>query len=134
MACQSGCSCNGGCQETTHTSICGCDQPISTEPVGTACDRDRKNNVWVEGADADGNGGICLLDNLCEQQIVDIIQRDEVARVDLIRVSTNPELHKLAVTVPRLPGHNEGDKLQQEMNQGTLPFYTVFRGQPPFAQ
>jgi len=138
MSCQSDCACGGSCPDTTHQG-CGCNAlptgPVTPEQPCTACDRDRRNNVWVEGAvDSNGVGGICLLDTLCEQQIVDIIQRDERARQDLCRVTSNPELHKLAATVPRLPKVNEGDELQKEINQNTIPFYTLFRGQPPFAQ
>jgi hypothetical protein len=95
---------------------------------------DRKNNVWVEGADADGNNGICLLDTIEEPQLIDVLQRDPLARTDLKRVTSNVYLQNLADTLPMLPTDYEGDTLQREQNQGTLTLYTVFRGIPPFNQ
>jgi len=143
MACENGgCSCSGSCQEKFHDT-CGCTLEGIPVTYGTdlppymttACDRDRKNNVWVEGpVDSNGQGGICLLDTLCEQQVVDVLQRDDRARADLVRVTSHPRLLELAATVPHLPKTNDGDVLQKEMNQNTIPFYAIFRGQPPFAQ
>jgi len=144
MACENpSCSCSGSCTEKFHDT-CGCTidgvQVVSPDQLyefqgGSACNLDRKNNVWVEGpVDSNGVGGICLLDTLCEQQIVDVLQRDDRARADLVRVTTHPRLLELAATVPHLPKTNDGDTLQKEMNAGTIPFYTQFRGQPPFSQ
>ena len=121
---------------------CGCNQdpcvcPSEEEapaPLPTLCDGDRVNNVWVEGADENGVGGICLLDTMEECQVIYSIERDPTARADLLRVTTNEYLINLANTVPTLSTEVEGDKLQTEGNQGTIPFYTLFRGQPPFAQ
>lgn len=102
----------------------------------TFCDADRKNNVWVEGADAEGVGGICLIDTMTKSQIVYVLQRDEQARADLKRVTTNVDLQELADTVARLDPEPEGDKLQTEINRNSesLILYTHFRGQPPFGQ
>ena len=104
----------------------------------TLCNRDRKNNVWVEGADENGEGGICLLDTIDQSQLVYVLQRDPKAREDLRRVTDDVSLINLADTVPELPKTNEGDDLQKEVNAndkaGSIPFYSIFRGQPPFAQ
>jgi hypothetical protein len=99
------------------------------------CDLDRKCNVWVEGVvDANGQGGICLLDTMEEYQVINSLHRSQRAHDDLLRVTSNEYLRNLAKTTPIYPTANEGDTLQKEINQGTLPFYTQFRGQPPFAQ
>ncbi len=107
----------------------------SPSPVCTFCNGDRKDNVWVEGVtDVNGNGGICMLDSLTEQEIIGIIEVDDRARADLKRVTTDPTLLHLANTIPRLPTTEEGDILQKQTNQNSIPFYSIFRGQPPFAQ
>lgn len=103
----------------------------------TKCDRDKTNNVWVEGHDPEkGVPGICLLDTLCDPQIIDILQRDERARADLKKVTSDAHLLDLAEKIPRLQETNEGDTLQRELGDTTAagPFYAIFRGQPPFAQ
>jgi len=128
------------CGETPCS--CGSCPAIDCGPViGTLCDLDRKNNVWVEGpVDSNGNGGICLLDTMEECQVVNSLQRSQRAKDDLIRVTSNEYLRNLANTVPLLPTGNEGDALQKEINGigGSVgaagPFYALFRGQPPFAQ
>jgi hypothetical protein len=90
--------------------------------------------VWVEGADANGNGGICLLDTIKEDQFINVIQRDPVARVDLQKVTSNEYLRNLVESTPMLSTTVEGDELQKDINKDTLALYTVFRGVPPFNQ
>lgn len=98
----------------------------------TLCDGERINNVWVEGGTATVIG-ICMLDTLEEHQIINIIQRDPQARIDLAKVTTNPYLLNMLERIPMLPGVNEGDELQKEVNQNTVsPFYSQFRGQIPW--
>lgn len=113
---------------------CGC-VPDAIPAIPTLCDLSRKCNVWVEGVvDENGNGGICLLDTMEEYQVINSLQRSQKAKDDLLKVTSNEYLRNLARTIPLLPGINEGDELQKELNQNSIPFYSVFRGQPPFAQ
>jgi len=110
----------------------------STEgEVCTFCDGDRIHNVWIEGGDPEtGEGGACLLDTMDRDEIIYVLQRDERSRADLRRVTTNPELLAMADEIPRLPTAECGDQLQSSTNQNSnsIPFYSIFRGQPPFAQ
>ena len=126
MSCDCG-TCNAGGLATTYTTS-----------AGTCCDRDRVNNVWVEGANENGEGGICMLDNLNRAQIVGILKADDRARADLLKVTSNPELLALAENTERLPAHQPDDRLQTQVNANkqaeSIPFYAIFRGQPPFAQ
>lgn len=95
------------------------------------------DNVWMEGRDMDNNvPGICLLDTMTEAQMVYVLQRDERARADLPRITTDKAFLTLADTVPRLPVVDGGDQAQSELNRqaDSIPFYSQFRGQPPFAQ
>lgn len=106
-------------------------------------------NVWVERASVSANlfatatpdysvTGICSLDTLKEDQIINIIERDDKARADLLKVTSNHHLRKLALTVPKLPTMELVDAEQLNQNRpnepSSIPFYAVFRGQPPFAQ
>lgn len=116
---------------------CDDDTTMTEESVPTTlCDGDRRNNVWVEGnVDENGEGGICMLDTLSEEQIIYILQRDEKAREDLRRITTNERLLELADTVPRLTTDYVGDVISKGLNQGAVsPFYSVFRGRPPTAR
>jgi hypothetical protein len=103
----------------------------------TLCDQAWANNVWVERADPTAVG-ICLLDTLTEDQVIHIIERDDKARADLLRVTSNSRLLELARTIPRLPEVEECDREQSLFNRpgtpASIPFYAIFRGQPPFNQ
>jgi hypothetical protein len=97
--------------------------------------------VWVEHGPNPGDEktiGVCLLDTMCDSQIIYVLERDEKARADLQTVTTDPHLICLAQTVPRLPVVEEADAEQALLNRpnepAQNPFYSVFRGQPPFAQ
>jgi hypothetical protein len=134
--------CNCGGNHLTET-----DCPTETEnPCGdcglqptrtTYCDRDIVDNVWME---RDGNlpdaPGICLLDTMDECQIIDVVSRQPRARADLLRVTSDPHLRELAVTTPQLGTDESEDKEMSDINRNSesIPFYTIFRGQPPFAQ
>lgn len=109
---------------------------LGEEGPTTYCDRDRKNNVWVQGADENGAGGVCLLDTMTESQVVYSLQRDPKARADLKRVTSNADLLALADAVPTLDEDELGDGLQSKTNRNadSIPFYSIFKGQPPFAQ
>lgn len=102
----------------------------------TFCDRERRNNVWVEGpVDSNGQGGICMLDIMSADQIVGVLQVDEQARAHLRTVTSNAELLALADQVQRLPTTTQGDEMQKDFNRNDyIPFYSIFRGQPPFSQ
>lgn len=121
------------CEDGDETGAGG---TINTYEPTTCCDRDRVNNVWVEGADEEGRGGVCLLDTMNQAQIVGILKVNETARADLKRVTSNELLLDLAENTPRLSTEEPADKLQQDLNRhaDSIPFYAIFRGQPPYAQ
>jgi hypothetical protein len=120
---------------------CECRQPCACQPGCSKCDRDRKNNVWVERGNNPGSEnapGICLLDTMTEAQVIDVVERDERARKDLLRVTSDPRLLEIARTTKRLTTAEEADLQQKWVNKNETPagnpFYGIFRGQPPFAQ
>ena len=103
----------------------------------TYCNGDRTNNVWLEGGNHEtGEGGVCLLDNMNQDQVVYCVERDDVARKDLKRVTRDPTLLAIAENTPRLDTREPMDVEQSEINNNnfTMPFYQAFRGQPPYAQ
>jgi hypothetical protein len=108
----------------------------------TKCDLYRvgDKNVWVERGEGPSDAscpGICLLDTMSEDQVIYSLEHDEKAREDLLKVTTDPRLIELAQTIPRLPVVDEADAVQADLGRdtaGAIPFYAVFRGQPPFAQ
>lgn len=107
--------------------------PTTTAPA-TKCNGDRTNNVWIDGGNPEtGEGGVCLLDTLQECQVIWIIERDERARADLLRVTDDERLLELGNTIARLPTINSSDAQMKGQNS-YVPFYSVFKGQPPFAQ
>lgn len=104
---------------------------------GTCCDGDRVNNVWIEGAvNEAGVGGICMLDSMNEVQVIHVLQHDPKARADLKRVTSNVALLELAATVPPLTTVSLGDRQSSELNRhaDSIPFYSLFRGNPPTAR
>lgn len=125
---------------------CHCQEgpdPSCPPPKVTKCDLYRKGmkNVWVERGCNPGDEdapGVCLLDTTTEDQVIYVIERDPKAREDLLKVTSDPELLKLAMTTPPLPLVEDSDREQALINRpndpGSMPFYTQFRGQPPFAQ
>lgn len=132
------CSCNitpCKCPSNTQPNPCGC--------PGSKCDlyRPGDKNVWVERgcSSVDVNApGVCLLNTMSLAQVIYVIEHDDVARQDLLKVTSDPELINLAMTVPRLSTVQDDDKLQSDVNRNhtpaSNPFYSLFRGQPPFAQ
>jgi hypothetical protein len=128
-----------GCQQTP----CSCPPAECPTPPTTKCDRyvPGSKNVWVERGDSpnDVNApGVCMLDTMCDSQVIYVLERDEQAREDLLKITSDLHLLDLAKSVPRLPTVEEADVeqalLNQPHNSGSIPFYSLFRGQPPFAQ
>ena len=129
---------------TCNDSPCTCqpDDACQTAPA-TKCDLyvPGTENVWVERGDSpnDVNApGVCMLDTLQDCQVVYILERDDKARRDLLAVTSDSHLRELALTTPRLPVVEQMDAEQARINEpnnpGSIPFYAIFRGQPPFAQ
>lgn len=132
---------------------CGCNQnPCACPPVHHCNKCDLYDgvtpNVWISkassgtglvGPDAPENvPGICLLNTMTDTQIIYTLERDEKARADLQKITSDKHLLYLARTVPRLPVVEEADAQQALLNRpnepAQNPFYAIFRGQPPFAQ
>lgn len=124
-------------------SPCSCATNECPPAPTTKCDRyvPGTKNVWVERGNSpnDVNAiGVCMLDTMCDAEIIHSIERDDQARTDLLKITSDPHLLELARTIPRLPTVEMTDAEQAQVNQpnnsGSIPFYSIFRGQPPFPQ
>ena len=104
------------------------------QPVGTKCNLDTRDNVWFERGDP-GAIGICLLDTLDDSQVIYCVERDDRARDDLFRVTSDPRLLEIARTIPKLPTVELADEEQTDINRpktaASIPFYAIFQGRPP---
>ncbi len=126
-----------------QSSPCTCPKLECPTPPTTKCDRYRPGmkNVWVEHGVNPGDEnsiGVCMLDTMCDAQIIYTLERDDQARADLLTITSDPHLLEMARTIPRLPVVEDMDAQQAEFNRqndsAATPFYAIFRGQPPFAQ
>ncbi len=113
-------------------SVVGSEQCCEDTPE-TFCDLEVTNNVWVEGiVDVPaGKRGLCMLDSMTIDQVIYVLEHDPRARTDLLKVTSNADLRRLAGEVPLLPRQDAADLEQSADAKAGLPFYTVFRGQPP---
>lgn len=120
-----------------QSNPCGC---VSQENC-TKCDRDTKNNVWLERGPFPGDDlrpGICLLDTMQPYQVIYVLEHDWRAQKDLLRVTSCEYLLYLANNVTLLPTQELVDMEQNFLNRANqkeaYPFYGVFAGNPPTAQ
>lgn len=132
---------------------CNCPNRYESEPeqtLGDACHprrtkcdlyRQGDQNVWVERGSSSVDvdcPGVCMLDTMTDAQVIYVVERDQKAREDLVKVTSDPHLLQMAENIARLPTQQDDDRLQSDMNRNhapaSTPFYALFRGQPPFAQ
>lgn len=127
---------------TCNSNPCGCSPAACGKPC-TKCDlyKPGDKNVWIDRgcSSADVNApGVCMLDTMTDAQIIYIIERDPKAREDLLKVTSDPHIRGLVASIAMLPTQQEDDKIQSDVNRNhsgnSIPFYALFRGQPPFAQ
>lgn len=104
----------------------------------TKCDLDTRANIWMDrGSPPDeSRPGACMLDTMSKEQVIYVLQHRPDAAQQLLKITSDPELRALAGEIDPLPSVELVDMEQEEGNatQDTAPFYSVFRGQPPFAQ
>jgi hypothetical protein len=111
--------------------------------VITKCDRFQPGmvNCWIDRGTTPNDVsalGVCMLDTMCDEQVINSLLRDDQARADLLKITSDPHLLELARTTPRLPVVETMDAEQAFLNRSntpeSIPFYAIFRGQPPFSQ
>jgi hypothetical protein len=131
------------CQKTPCSCQPGPSPQCPPEVPQSRCDlyRQGMQNVWVDRGSAPEDAsapGICLLDTMTEEQVIYSLERNEQAREDLLKVTSDEHLRYLAMNVPKLPVVETNDAEQAFVNRSnepaSNPFFAIFRGQPPFAQ
>lgn len=72
---------------------------------------------------------------MTKAQVIYVLEHDQRAAKDLLKVTTDPELLYLARNVNRLPTMELADMEQSVQNQNykpeSYPFYGIFAGRPP---
>lgn len=88
----------------------------------TVCTGDKTDNVWYVN-------GQCRLDQLTYDQVHYILQKNPKAKGDLLRITNDPNLIRLAnETRPINQEQLDDQRAAKLINGNTLPFYTVLRG------
>jgi len=114
---------------------CGCGIPMDMQDVvnanpysSTVCDRNTSNNIWFQ-SDQPGFPGRCKLDLLTYSQVHRVLQRVPRAKRDLLNITTNQNLIRLANTTPIIiPPQEDNLKAQRSILKNSLPYYTVLKG------
>jgi hypothetical protein len=89
---------------------------------------DVKDNIWFQ-PQAPGAIGRCILDEMTYEQVYLVLERYPLAKRDMYRITTNPHLIRLANTVQLMVNEHEDNQIVVDrFNRGTLPYYTLFRG------
>lgn len=140
------CSCNSICVkcgidpcgclcERCGCYPCGCGIPINMQndvninPNGcTVCGGDTSNNIWYQPGPP-GHPGKCKLDLMTYEQVYKVLQRVPIAKRDLLRITTDQILIRLANTTAIIVPIQEDDRIaQKRLLANSLPYYTVLRG------
>jgi hypothetical protein len=94
----------------------------------TMCTGDRTNNVWFQSG-APGFPGKCRIDDLTYGEVVYILSKNPFAKRDLLRITTDPNLVRLANESRMIESEGkDNERAADRVNANTLPFYTVFKG------
>ena len=94
----------------------------------TVCDGDTSNNIWFQPGPP-GYPGKCKLDLMTYGQVHRVLQRVPCAKRDLLRITTDQCLIRLANTTPLIVPPQEDNRVaQQRLLRNSLPYYTVLRG------
>lgn len=94
----------------------------------SVCDGDTSNNIWFQPGPP-GYPGKCKLDLMTYGQVHRVLQRVPCAKRDLLRITTDQCLVRLANSTPLIVPDQEDNRIaQQRLLRNSLPYYTVLRG------
>lgn len=123
------------CPQLVDESDCGCqtieDMQECVNPdknCCTKCTGDTKCNIWFT-LRAPGFPGRCVLDEMTYDEVFDVLRRNPNAADDLMRITNDPKLLSLAREVKlSQTDQDDAEQAAKRLNQNTLPYYTVLRG------
>lgn len=130
------CGCNQdpcGCQAVSVSddpcdNICLEDKVNPDWPATSLCTGDRTNNIWFKPGPP-GFQGQCKLDTMTYDQVIAVLERVPCAKRDLLRITNDVCLVRLANEVKLVePVQESNQRVQDRLNRNSLPYYTVFRG------
>lgn len=94
----------------------------------TVMDGDTRNNIWYEPS-APGFAGKCKLDLMTYEQVYAVLARVPCAKADLLRITKDRCLIRLAQTTHLVESEIEDNrKVTKRLNANSIPFYTLFKG------
>lgn len=130
MSC--GCSSNPCCCDPRDPCYNVCDDdPVNRTPYETTvANLDRSNNMfWREGPP--GFPGSSPLDLMTYGQVAYILRRNPRAKADLLRITDDRCLVLLANSIAlSIPDDVDNQIAVDRLQANSLPFYTVFKGNP----
>lgn len=134
MACQNcGCISDCNCTQVSYitlpdgSTLCLTDAVNPNPYYTTVCTGNPVNNMWAEKLNT-GYGYRCRLDLMTYEEVWIVLTRVPKAKEDLLKITNDPCLIKLANETKLLvPEKEENDQLQHKMNN-SLPYYRLFRG------
>lgn len=105
------------------------DSPVNPDPTHfTVCTGDLTNNIFFIPK-APGYPGRAILDEMTYDQVHNALLTLPAAKKDLLRITDDPTLIAMANETKLVVSEfTEGDNTQRKFMQGTLPYYTILRG------
>ena len=95
----------------------------------TVCNKDTSNNIFFVPR-APGYPGRCILDEMTFEDVHRALTTIPKAKEDLLRITDDPELRDMAMESKLVQSDADDNKVATDLinKRGTLPFYTVLRG------
>jgi hypothetical protein len=86
-------------------------------------------NAWIAKPEGEDVPGICLLDQLTDEEIICVLQKNPYARADLPKVTTDPTLLGYLEAYPLLSNDWEAEVEMKRFGVKDAPFaYSLFGG------
>jgi hypothetical protein len=103
--------------------------PVNPDPNNcTVCNGDTECNIWWEPGPP-GFPGKCKLDHLTYEDVYWILSKVPQAKADLLRITTDECLIRLANTTKLIVPEKEANQLvAKRLHKNSLPYYTLFKG------
>lgn len=130
------CGCNQdpcGCAGRPEPGCASLDDnaPVNENPYGASvATGDKVNNIWWRPGPP-GYPGSSPLDLMTYGQVAYVLRKNPRAKGDLLRITTDPCLIRLANSIDlTIPDDVDNGIAAKRLQANSLPFYTVFKGNP----
>jgi hypothetical protein len=105
------------------------DAGVNPDPNNcTLCTGDTSDNIFFVPR-APGYPPKCVLDELTYSQVWILLQRVPKAKSDLLRITDDPILVRMAESSKLVESpHDEDERMRKKLHENSLPMYTVLKG------